>query len=331
MLRFANPLAFLLLLAIVAGLVVRSRLAGGRRPRLAFPGVPMARVAGLAAGEISRRVLPAMRVAALALLVFAAARPQAGSRRVEVSAEGIDIMIALDVSGSMRAEDFRPKNRLHVAKEVVRSFIAGRTSDRIGLVVFAGRAFLQCPLTLDYGILSDLLSSVEIGMMEDGTAIGSALASAVNRLRSSSAKSRVVILVTDGVSNAGNIDPLTAARLAAAMKIKVYTVGVGRPGGRAPFPVDDPVFGRRTVQMDAEIDEKTLREIAATTGGAYFPATDPAALEAIFEKIGELEKTKIESVEFVDYEERAGWFLVPAVALLSLEAGLAATRFLPVP
>jgi Ca-activated chloride channel family protein len=331
MLRFANPLALALALAVAAALVARARLARDRRPRLVFPGVATALGAGLSPGLLGPRLLSALRVVALALLVLAAARPQAGSRRVEVSSEGVDIVIALDVSGSMRAEDFRPKNRLHVAKEVVAAFIDGRTSDRIGLVVFAGRAFLQCPPTLDYGVLKETLDAVDFGMMEDGTAIGSALASAVNRLRASNAKSRVIILVTDGVSNAGNIDPLTAARLAAAMKARVYTVGVGRPGARAPFPVDDPVFGRRTVQLEAELDEKTLRTIAETTDGAYFRATDPAALRAIFEKIGELEKTKIESVEFVDYEERAAWFLVPAVALLSLEAGLAATRFLTVP
>jgi Ca-activated chloride channel family protein len=331
MLRFANPLAFLLLLLIVGALLARARVAGARRPRLAFSGTWLLRQAGLAAGHFPARLLAALRIAALALLVVAAARPQAGHRRVEVSSEGIDIVIALDASGSMRAEDFRPNNRLHVAKQVVSSFIDGRTSDRIGLVVFAGRSFVQCPLTLDYGILKDLLGSVKIGMLEDGTAIGSAIASAVNRLRESPAKSRVVILVTDGVNNAGNIDPITAARLAAAMRVKVYTIGVGRPGAEALFPIDDPVFGKRMVRMEAQLDEKTLGAIADTTGGAYYRASSPDALREVFERIGELEKTKIESVEFVDYEERAGWFLVPAVACLALEAGLGATRFLMVP
>lgn len=331
MLRFANPIAFSLAALLVAVLWLRSRLARGRRPRLTFPALAVARGAGLAAGRLPARALSALRVAALALLVVAAARPQGGHRRVEVSSEGVDIMIGLDVSGSMRAEDFRPRNRLHVAKEVVRSFVEGRASDRIGLVVFAAQSFLQCPLTLDYGVLEDVLKGVDIGMLEDGTAIGSALASAVNRLRTSEAKSRVVILVTDGVNNAGNIDPLTAARLAAAMKVKVYAVGVGRPGARVPYPVDDPLFGRRVVPMEAPLDEKTLKEIASTTGGAYFRASDPEALREIFQRIGELEKTKIESVEYVDYEERAAWFLVPALFLLLLEAGLASTRLLAVP
>jgi Ca-activated chloride channel family protein len=331
MLRFANPLALLLLALLAAALAARLRLGRARRPRLVFPGVAHARAAGLAAGTLSSRALTALRVAALALLVLAAARPQSGSRRVEVTSEGVDIMIALDVSGSMRAEDFRPKNRLHVAKEVVGSFVDGRTSDRIGLVVFAGRAFLQCPPTLDYGVLKEVLAATEIGMMDDGTAIGSALASAVNRLRTSAAKSRVVILVTDGVNNAGNIDPQTAARLAASMRVKVYTVGVGKPNGTAPFPVDDPVFGRRMVQMEARLDEAMLRAIAEGTGGAYFRAADPATLRAIFDRIGELEKTKIETVEFVDYQERAAWFLVPAALLLSVEAALAATRLLTAP
>jgi Ca-activated chloride channel family protein len=331
MLRFANPLAFALLAVLVAGLLLRRRLSEGRRPRLLFTGTRLLRDAGLAASRVPVRLLAVLRVAALALLVVAAARPQAGHRRVEVSSEGIDVMIALDVSGSMRAEDFRPKNRLHVAKEVVASFIDGRTSDRIGLVVFAGRAFVQCPLTLDYGVLKEQLGAVSLGMLEDGTAIGSALASAVNRLRASQAKSRVVILVTDGVNNAGNIDPVTAARLAAAMKVKVHTVGVGRPGGEAVFPIDDPVFGKRMVRLEAQLDEKMLTAIADSTGGEYFRASDPATLREIFDRIGEMEKTRIESVEFVDYEERAGWFLIPAVGLLAMEVGLAATRFLAVP
>lgn len=331
MLRFANPIAFALVLFGAAMLLLHWRTQRGRRPRFAFPGVSLLRSAGLRVGRFESRVLLALRVAALALLVIAAARPQAGSRRVEVSSEGVDIMIALDVSGSMRAEDFRPKNRLHVAKEVVRSFVEGRSSDRIGLVVFAASAFVQCPLTTDYGVLKDVITAVDFGMLEDGTAIGSALASAVNRLRGSKAKSRVVILVTDGVNNAGNIDPATAAQLAAAMGIKVYVVGVGRPGAKTPFPVDDPLFGRRTVQLEAQLDEPTLREIAATTKGRYFLATDPTALRAIFEEIGELEKTKIESVEFVDYEEKAGLFLLPALGLLVLEGALAATRFRVVP
>ncbi len=331
MLRFANPLAFALVALIVAGLLLRRRLSGGRRPRLLFTGTRLLRDAGLVAGRVPIRLLAGLRVAALALLVVAAARPQAGHRRVEVSSEGIDVVVALDVSGSMRAEDFRPKNRLHVAKEVVASFIDGRTSDRIGLVLFAGRAFVQCPLTLDYGILKEQLGAVKIGMLEDGTAIGSAIASSVNRLRASAAKSRVIVLVTDGVNNAGNIDPITAARLAAAMKVRIHTVGVGRPGGEALFPVDDPVFGKRMVRLEAQLDEKTLSAIADSTGGEYFRASDPAALREIFDRIGEMEKTRIESVEFVDYEERAGWFLLPAVGLLALESGLAATRFLVVP
>ncbi|MFN0150702.1 MAG: VWA domain-containing protein [bacterium] len=331
MLRFANPAAFALLALIVAIIILRLRMERGRRPRLTFPGVALLRSAGLLVGRLESRVLLALRLAAILLLVVAAARPQAGSRRVEVNSEGIDIMIALDVSGSMRAEDFRPKNRLHVAKDVVRSFVEGRSSDRIGIVVFAANAFVQCPLTTDYGVLKDVIASVDFGMLEDGTAIGSALASAVNRLRASQAKSRVVILVTDGVNNAGNIDPATAAQLAAAMKIKVYVVGVGRPGAKTPFPVDDPLFGRRTVQIEAQLDEPTLRSIADATNGRYFLATDPTALRAIFDEIGELEKTKIESVEFVDYEEKAGLFLVPAAALLVLEGALAATRFLAVP
>lgn len=331
MFRFGNPLAFLLLVLPAAAAFLRARFGRGRDARILFPDGELLRKAALPAGWLGRHLLTMLSLAAFLLLVVAAARPQAGHRRVEVDSEGVDIMIALDVSGSMRAEDFKPKNRLAVAKEVVRNFVAGRHSDRIGLVVFAGRAFLQCPPTLDYSVYSDLLSAVEIGMMEDGTAIGTALASAVNRLRDSKAKSRVVILVTDGVNNAGNIDPQTAARVAASMGIKVYAVGVGQPGGTAPFPVDDPFFGRRTVMMEAQLDEKMLTSIAQETHGEYFRATDPAALASIFARIGEMEKTKIESVEFTDYDEQAPLFLLPAIGLLLLEGGLAATRLLAVP
>lgn len=329
--RFANPLAFILVAIVIAAILVKQLADRGRRPRFAFPEVRLLREAGLVVGAFQSRLLLALRLVTLALLVVAAARPQAGHHRVEVSSEGVDIMIALDISGSMRAEDFKPKNRLNVAKEVVSSFIDGRTSDRIGLVVFAANTFVQCPLTTDYGVLKDIVAEVDFGMLEDGTAIGSALASAVNRLRTSKAKSRVVILVTDGVNNAGNIDPATAAQLARAMQVKVYAVAVGRPGMKAPFPVNDPFFGRRIVNLDAPIDEKTLQEIAKQTGGRYFLATDPQALHAIFDEIGEMEKTKIQTAEFVDYEERFSWFLMPAVGLLLLEGGLAATRFLLVP
>jgi Ca-activated chloride channel family protein len=331
MLRFANPLAFLLLLVVVAIVIVARRLAARRRPRIVFPEARLLEEAGLARGRRFRLVPMALRVAALVLLVASVARPQSGHRRVEVTSEGVDIVIALDISGSMRAEDFKPQNRLHVAKEVIRSFIDGRQSDRIGLVIFAATSFVQCPLTLDYGVLRDLVTSIDFGMLEDGTAIGSALASAVNRLRESKAKSRVVILVTDGVNNAGNIDPETASQLARAMGVKVYTIGVGRPGGRVPFPVEDPFFGTRRVMMEAQLDEPLLKKMAETTGGAYYRAMEPNALRSVFDRISELEKTKIESTEFVDYEERVAWFLIPAMALLCIEAGLAATRYLAIP
>jgi Ca-activated chloride channel family protein len=218
----------------------------------------------------------------------------------------------------MQAQDFEPKNRLFVAREVVKEFIAKRRQDRIGLVVFAADAITQCPLTLDYTLLAKLVDGVDFGMLDDGTAIGVALATACNRLRSSDATSRVVILLTDGQNNAGMVDPITAARVAASLGVKVYTVGVGTRG-RAPMPIDDPVFGRRLVSVDVDIDEPTLRRIAELTDGRYFRATDRAELEEIYDRIDALEKSKVESETYVEYTSRFAWFVIPALALLMLE------------
>jgi Ca-activated chloride channel family protein len=261
-------------------------------------------------------VLPWLWVAAAAVLAVALARPQTGAERVEVRTEGIDIVMALDVSGSMRAEDFKPDNRLTVAKNVAREFITGRRGDRIGLVVFAGGAYTQCPLTLDYGVLQDLLDEVDFGQ-PDGTAVGMALVTAVNRLRQAEGESRVVILLTDGQNNAGEVDPLTAAEAARALGVRVYTIGAGTDGP-ARVPVDDPVFGRRYVTIDAQLDEDTLREIASMTDGKYFRATSAEALEAIYAEIDALERTDIETYEYVQYNERGPLFALLAVVLLGV-------------
>ena len=258
-----------------------------------------------------------LRAAAFSLLVVALARPQDVEQNVNTNTEGIDIMLAIDVSGSMLARDFQP-DRITAAKEVAGSFIADRYGDRIGLVAFAGEAFTQSPLTTDQSTLQTLLTRIRSGLIEDGTAIGNGLATAINRLRESDAKSKVVILLTDGVNNRGEITPLTAAEIAKAQGIRVYTIGVGTEG-MAPYPAID-MFGNLTfVKQKVEIDEKTLTAMAEMTGGRYFRATDKAKLKAIYDEINQLEKSKIEVTEHISYHELfLGWVL-GALGLLLVE------------
>jgi Ca-activated chloride channel family protein len=277
-----------------------------------------------------RHILFGANLIALALSMIALARPQLGSEEEEILSEGVDIILVLDDSGSMAAEDFAPNNRLYVAKSVVRQFILGLKQDRAGLVVFAGRAFTRCPLTLDYGVLLHVIESVEIGAIEDGTAIGNALATALNRLRESSAKSKVIILITDGNNNRGEIQPLDAAEIALSLGVKIYTVGIGSQG-IARVPVQDPTYGKVYVDMHVEIDEASLTKIAEKTGGLYYRATDKPTLEKIFEDIGRLEKTEMKVRSYTHYNER--YFALVAIAmilaLLVLTAGL--TRFSKTP
>lgn len=258
-----------------------------------------------------------LRVAAFAMLIVALARPQDVERLSHTSTEGIDIMLSIDVSGSMLARDFKP-DRITAAKEVAGSFVADRYGDRIGLVAFAGEAYTQSPLTTDQGTLQTLLSRIRSGLIEDGTAIGNGLATAINRLRESEAKSKVIILLTDGVNNRGEIAPLTAAEIAKAQGIRVYTIGVGTEG-MAPYPAVD-MFGQMTfVQQKVEIDEKTLTAIAEMTGGRYFRATDKEKLKAIYDEINRMEKSKVEVSEHVTYHELFLNWLLGAIALLLLE------------
>jgi Ca-activated chloride channel family protein len=264
------------------------------------------------------------------LLIAALARPSSISSDKEYQTHGVDIMIALDISGSMLAEDFQPENRVYVAKQEATKFIKGRENDRIGLVVFSKQAFTQCPLTLDYRILIELLSEIRVGMIADGTAIGMGIATAVNRLRDSNAKSKVIILITDGENNAGNIDPITAAELAKSFGIKIYTIGVGK-GGLVPFPVDDPLFGKRYVQANVDIDETTLKRIADITGGLFFRARDTAGLSEIYERINKLEKSDVKVKEYRSYNEMFPLFLIPALLLLLLDIFLRRTFLLKVP
>lgn len=258
-----------------------------------------------------------LRAAAWAMLVVALARPQDTEKLTNTNAEGIDIMLAIDVSGSMLARDFRP-DRITAAKEVAGAFITDRHGDRIGLVAFAGEAFTQSPLTTDQGTLQTLLARIRSGLIEDGTAIGNGLATAINRLRESEAKSKVIILLTDGVNNRGEIAPIMAAEIAKAQNIRVYTIGVGTQG-MAPYPAIDP-FGNTTfVNQKVEIDEKTLKTIAEKTGGQYFRATDKAKLKAIYDQINQLEKSTVEISERVTYHELYLVWVLAALALLTAE------------
>lgn len=259
-----------------------------------------------------------LRFAAICLISIALARPQSsniGGR--EESTEGIDIMMALDVSGTMMAEDFVP-NRLEAAKQVAADFVMDRPNDQIGLVVFAGESFTQCPLTTDQSVLRNLIQSVQFGQIEDGTAIGLGLANAVNRMKDSETKSKVIILLTDGSNNRGDIDPMTAAEIAKSFGIRVYTIGVGSYG-QARVPVQTP-YGMQYTTIDSEFDEGTLRRIAETTDGEYFRAKDNSSLEAVYEQIDQLEKTKLRVREYSrSHHENFMPFLYAALACLLLE------------
>jgi Ca-activated chloride channel family protein len=272
-----------------------------------------------------------LRCICLALLVVAMARPQSGHMEEEVLTEGIDIMLALDNSGSMAAEDFKPKNRLFVAKETVSRFVSGRKNDRIGLVSFAEKSYTRCPLTLDYDVLQTLLAGVHLApRSEDGTAIGMGLATAVNRLKDSRAKSRVIVLLTDGRNNRGSIDPATGAALAEALGVKIHTIGVGTKG-QAPYPVDDGMFGKRYVYLPADIDEDSLKSIAASTGGLYFRATDSRSLEEIFRRIDRMEKTQMKVKKYTRFQELFPLFLLPGALLFLTEVAVSQSRLRRLP
>lgn len=319
--HFASPYYLWLLVLIVPmiGYYVWRTLQGGAAIRIStVEGV----VRAPKTVRYYLRHLPfVLRTAAFALLVVALARPQGVEQNVRTTAEGIDIMLSIDVSGSMLARDFKP-DRITAAKEVAASFIADRYGDRIGLVAFAGEAFTQSPLTTDQSTLQTLLARIRSGLIEDGTAIGNGLATAINRLRESEAKSKVIILLTDGVNNRGEIAPMTAAEIARAQGIRVYTIGVGTRG-MAPYPALD-MFGNLTfVNQQVEIDEKTLAAIADRTGGKYFRATDKAKLKAIYDEINLLEKSKVEVMERITYHERFLGWLAAALALLAAEFLLA--------
>ena len=259
--------------------------------------------------------LYALRLLAVALLIIALARPQTSLSRQDISVEGIDLVIALDISGSMLAMDFKP-DRLEAAKDLAIEFIDGRPTDRIGLVIFSGETFTQCPLTTDHAVLKNLFRDIHSGMIEDGTALGDGLATAVNRLRGSKAVSKVIILLTDGVNNMGSVDPRSAAEIAKLYGIRIYTIGIGTMG-QAPYPVQTP-FGMQTQMMKVEIDEPLLMEIAKGTDGKYFRATNNAKLRSIYQEIDKMEKSKIDVTEFRKKKEE----FLPLVILAFIFIGI---------
>ncbi len=270
----------------------------------------------------------AFRVIALALLIIALARPQSTSKRQDVSIEGIDIVLGLDISSSMLAQDLKP-DRLEAAKNVSMDFFSGRPNDRIGLVVFSGEAFTQCPLTTDHTILSEMLDDIKSGIIEDGTAIGDGLATAINRLKESQAVSKVIILLTDGVNNAGSIDPLSAAEIAKIYGIRIYTIGAGTMG-YAPYPVQTP-FGLQYQNMEVRIDEELLQKVADMTDGKYYRATSNTQLQDVYREIDQLEKSKIDVTEFRKKHEEFLPLAIFALLLLALEALARFTLFRSIP
>lgn len=321
--RFADPQYLVILLAVPLLAVWYWRREGrhGAAIRYSHLGIVSGATRGVSAWF--RHVPFALRLLAVAALILAFARPQSGVSGEEILTEGIDIQLVMDISSSMLAEDLRP-NRLEAAKQVAQQFVEGRRNDRIGMVAFAGQAFTQAPLTIDYGVVTTLIGELEVGLIEDGTAIGMGMATAVKRLRESNAESKVMILLTDGRNNRGEIDPITAAQMAQAFGIRIYAVGAGARG-EARYPVDDPVFGRRYVNVRVDLDEETLRETAELTGGRYFRATDRESLERIYQEIDELEKTEIEVQHYTRYGELFHFPLIAGLLLVLTEVGLAHT------
>ena len=330
--RLASPW-WLLLLALLP-LLWRVRDRREARPAVRFPTLDVLRAVARHGDRRRQMILGALRTAVVVLVAFAMARPQAGSAATQVHREGVDVVLAVDVSGSMLAEDFELSgtrmSRLEVVKSVVKDFVAARTEDRVGLVLFGARAYTQCPLTLDHGWLRQNLDRAHVGMIEDGTAIGAGLATAVNRLRASTAKSKFVVLLTDGQQNAGRITPQTAAEAAGALGIKVYTIGAGTRG-MAPFPVRDLFGNKRYQPVQVDIDEDTLKKVATTTGARYFRATDTQSLRDVYAEIDAAEKTSFEAPEYADYRELYPWALWPALALFCAELLLADTRLRRIP
>jgi Ca-activated chloride channel family protein len=319
--EFGTPWVLLLLLFLPIWWIWRRR----RRPPAIVFSLVSVLAAGPRAGRAIARALYFSRNLVLIGLIVALARPRSAGRAEQSTTEGINIVIAFDISSSMLAEDFQPQNRLEVAREKVKQFIALRNSDRIGVVAFSGEALTQVPLTTDYPVVMAAVDNLQPGQLEDGTAIGTAIATAANRLRDAPGNSRVMVLLTDGVNNRGSIDPRTAAQAASAFGVKIYTIGVGTEG-MAPVPVGRGVFGLRYENRPVEIDDALLTEVAKRTGGRYFRARDAAALQRITEEIDRLERTPVRTRIYTRYSELYRWPLGIALLALALELSLAAWR-----
>lgn len=332
MFLFKDPSFFWLMIVLPLVLFIQRRRRGGSS--FIFSSEELVKGLKPTARVRFSKSLVILRITAIALMVMALARPQAMLEGSKTVSEGVDIVLALDTSTSMLAEDFmvgpRRINRFDLVLQVVKDFIKKRKDDRIGMVAFAARAYTVCPLTTDYAWLNENLDRVRVGMIEDATAVGSAIASSVNRLRTSKTKSRIIILVTDGVNNAGNISPLVAAEAAKALKVKIYTVGVGTKG-LSPYPLKD--FYGRTVykNIPIEIDEESLKKIAEVTGGKYYLASDSEKLRKIYDEINRLERSNIEHFGYREYTELFPFFLIPGLILFALEILLSNTVFLKVP
>ncbi|WP_343305049.1 VWA domain-containing protein [Chitinophaga niabensis] len=327
--EFAYPAFFWLLLLIPV--MVWWQFSAGRK----FQGsIQVSSLQGLKGLPVSwkvrfRPLLLVLRVLAFAALVTALARPQTSNTSENIDSEGIDIVLSIDISGSMLAEDLLP-NRMEAAKKTAMDFVDSRISDRIGLVIFSGESFTQCPITMDHAVLKQQIMTIRSGLLQDGTAIGMGLATAVDRLHSSKVKSKVIILLTDGVNNTGLVDPLTALEIAKAYKIKVYTVGVGTIG-KAPSPATMPDGSVQMQMVDVQIDEPLMKKIAAETGGRYFRATDNTSLKNIYGEIDKLERTKVEITSYKRYKEYFFPLAMIALACLLLEVVLRYTLFRRLP
>jgi Ca-activated chloride channel homolog len=318
--RWEAPWLLLLLMLVPLLAVLQRRRHPARPAAVLWAGVPGR--GGVRAGLV--RAVSVLPWVALALALVALARPQRGLSLSETESRGVDIMLAIDMSPSMSAQDFQPLNRLSVAKATAREFIRRRPHDRIGLAGFAATAFTQCPLTLDHEALVELLGGLDFGLAEDGTAIGMGLATAVARLRESRTPSKVIVLLTDGANNRGQIDPLTGADLARALGVKVHTILVGR-GGLVPVPLDDPLKGRQIQMMQMEVDPLALQQIAQRTGGRFYRATDAGALAGIYGEIDRLERVPMRSIVYRDYRDLAPLVLGVAAILLGAAVLLAST------
>lgn len=327
--EFAHPYFFALLLLIPFMVYWQLKRSGKKKGAMRISSLEALKALPVSWKVRFRPILLVLRLLAFTALVVALARPQTSNTSENIDSEGIDIVLSIDISGSMLAEDLQP-NRMEAAKKVAFDFVDRRISDRIGLVIFSGESFTQCPITTDHAVLKNQIMQIKSGMLQDGTAIGMGLATAVDRLRSSKAKSKVIILLTDGVNNTGLVDPLTALEISKAFKIRVYTIGVGTYG-KAPFPMTMPDGSIQMQMQDVQIDEPLMKKISTETGGKFFRATNNRELQNIYSEIDKLEKTKVEITSYKRFAEHFFPFAMLALTCLLLEVLLRYTAFRSLP